>query len=399
MPRLAEEKTALAVRRLTRPGEHSVGGVAGLRLRITETGRKYWLLRTRMAGRYREIGLGPYPEVSLARARETASDMRQAIREGRNPLAERQERQNALLVANAKALTFDECAARYLTSKAAEFRNAKHAAQWKSTLSSYASPILGPLPVDTVELPHVLQVLEPIWREKPETASRLRGRIEKVLDYATVSGFRQGDNPARWRGNLDAILPAPSKLKKVKHHRALPWPELPAFMAAVRDREGIAARALEFTILTAARSGEVRGAVWDEIDLAAGTWTVPGERMKAGKEHVVPLSGPALALLEHLPRMEGTPYVFPAPKGGSLSDMALSALMRRMEVDATPHGFRSTFRDWAAEATSYPNEVCEMALAHVIPNAVERAYRRGDLLEKRRALMQEWAEFAAWGGA
>ncbi len=352
-----------------------------------------------MAGRYREIGLGPYPEVSLARARETASDMRQAIREGRNPLAERQERQNALLVANAKALTFDECAARYLTSKAAEFRNAKHAAQWKSTLSSYASPILGPLPVDTVELPHVLQVLEPIWREKPETASRLRGRIEKVLDYATVSGFRQGDNPARWRGNLDAILPAPSKLKKVKHHRALPWPELPAFMAAVRDREGIAARALEFTILTAARSGEVRGAVWDEIDLAAGTWTVPGERMKAGKEHVVPLSGPALALLEHLPRMEGTPYVFPAPKGGSLSDMALSALMRRMEVDATPHGFRSTFRDWAAEATSYPNEVCEMALAHVIPNAVERAYRRGDLLEKRRALMQEWAEFAAWGGA
>ncbi|MCG5513640.1 tyrosine-type recombinase/integrase [Ectothiorhodospira shaposhnikovii] len=393
MPKVAKELSALAVRRLSKPGLHAVGGVAGLLLRISDTGAKYWVLRATIGGKRRDVGLGPYPEIGLAEAREQAAEMRHQARNGTDPIAERNEKREALRAANAKALTFDQAADRYLKGKASEFRNAKHAKQWRATLDTYASPVLGKMAVDRVELAHVLQVLEPIWHTKTETASRVRGRVEKVLDYATVSGFREGENPARWRGNLDAILPAPAKLKKVQHHRAVPWQDMPAFMEALRKRQALAARALEFLVLTAARSGEVRGATWDEIDLQAKTWTVPAERMKASREHVVPLPDDAVALLEALPRFEGTPYVFPATKGGQLSDMALSALMRRMEVDATPHGFRSTFRDWVSETTAYPHEVAEMALAHTIPSAVERAYRRGDLLAKRSRLMTEWAAF------
>ena len=397
MPKKAKELSAIAVRRLDRPGLHAVGGVAGLMLRVNDTGTKYWVLRIRMAGKRHDVGLGPFPEVSLADARAQAAQFRQKVREGLNPLAERHAARDALRTSYAKTLTFDQCAQRYLAGKASEFRNPKHARQWRTTLETYASPVFGTLAVDRVELAHVLQVLEPIWRTKTETASRLRGRMEKVLDFATVSGYRSGENPARWKGNLDAILPQPGKLKRVQHHRALPWADAPAFMESLRKRDGIAPRALEFAILTATRSGEVRGATWDEINLEARTWTIPADRMKANKEHVVPLTDDAVSLLKALPRHKGSEYVFAAPRGGMLSDMALSAIMRRMEVDATAHGFRSTFRDWVSERTSYAHEVAEQALAHAIPNAVERAYRRGSLLEKRRRLMADWARYLREG--
>jgi integrase len=260
-------------------------------------------------------------------------------------------------------------------------------------LERYAFPVLGKRPVEDIDLPAVESVLAPIWLERTETAKRLRGRIESVLSWAIASGKREGPNPARWRGNLDAVLAKPSKVSKVQHHRALPWKEIGRFMADLRQRQGMAARALEFAILTAARSGEVRFAVWSEIDLEARCWTIPAERMKAGREHCVPLSAPALALLAALPRMEGSPYVFAAPRGGALSDMSISAVCRRMEVDAVPHGFRSTFRDWTAESTAYARDVAEMALAHTIPNAVEAAYRRGTLFDKRVRLMRDWAAF------
>ena len=393
MPKKAPEISAIAVRRLSKPGLYAVGGVAGLSLRVSETGAKYWILRARVGGRRRDMGVGPFPEIGLADARSRAADMRQQLRNGIDPIAERQKKREALRSENAKALTFDQAADRFLKGKTSEFRNAKHAKQWRSTLATYASPVFGEMAVDRVELAHILQVLEPIWREKTETAKRVRGRIEKVLAFASVSGFRKGENPARWRGNLDAILPAPTKLKKVKHHRAIAYQDMPDFMRALKRREAPAARALEFLILTAARSGEVRGATWDEIDLQARTWIVPGERMKAEKAHVVPLQDDALELLEALPQFEGTAYVFPSSRGGQISDMTLAAVMRRMDVDATPHGFRSSFRDWVSETTAHPHEVAEMALAHTIPSGVERAYRRGDLLAKRSTLMADWARF------
>lgn len=393
MPKVAKELTPLAVRRLSEPGWHAVGGVAGLHLRISDTGARYWVLRTTIGGKRRDIGIGPFPEISLAEARREAAGMRQQARKGIDPVAERQAARDALRAAQARSVTFDQCVLRYLAGKAAQFRNAKHAKQWQTPLDTYASPVLGTLPVEQIELGHVLEVLQPIWHIKTETASRVRGRMERVLDFASVSGYRSGENPARWRGNLDAILPAPGKLKRVQHHRAIPWREAPAFLAQLREREGMAARALEFVLYTAARSGEVRLATWPEIDLDGKLWTVPAERMKAQREHIVPLPEDAVALLKALPRMKESPYVFPAVRGGPLSDMSLSAVMRRMDLDATPHGLRSTFRDWVSERTSYSHEVAEQALAHTIPNAVERAYRRGSLLEKRRRLMADWARF------
>lgn len=397
MPRIAKERSALGVRRLRRPGLHAVGGVAGLQLRVSETGAKYWVLRIAIAGKRRDIGLGPFPEVGLAQARKEAAALRAQARKGLDPLAERNAAREALQAAVARSLTFDQAASRYLAGKAEQFRNDKHRKQWRSTLETYASPVIGAIDVERVELAHIVNILEPIWRTKTETANRLRGRIEKVLDYASVSGYRSGENPARWRGNLDAILPQPGKLKQVRHHRALAFPEAPAFLTALQARDGLAARALEFLLLTAARSGEVRGATWDEIDLEAATWRLPAARMKAQRPHIVPLSAPARALLEALPRLAESPYVFPAVRGGSLSDMALSAVMRRMGVAATPHGLRSTFRDWVSECTGYAHEVAEQALAHTIPSAVERAYRRGSLLEKRRRLMTDWARYLREG--
>ncbi|GMU47725.1 MAG: hypothetical protein AMXMBFR26_25070 [Porticoccaceae bacterium] len=347
-------------------------------------------MRIWSTGKRRDIGLGGFPEVGLAKARDKARELREQIRAGADPVADRQRQRAEHKAATAKAITFDQAVERFLAAKSGEWRNAKHRQQWANTLAQHASPTIGALPVDAIELPHVLAVLEPVWSVKTETATRLRGRIEAVLDWAKVHGYRAGDNPARWKGNLDAVLPKPGKIAPVAHHRALPWREVPAFVAELRKREGIAARALELAILTAARSGEVRGATWDEIDLQRRLWTVPGPRMKSGREHRVPLPGAAVALLERLegPR-EG--LVFPGPKGKPLSDMALTSVMRRMGVDAVPHGFRSSFRDWAAEQTRYPREVCELALAHRIGSDVEHAYQRADLVEKRRQLMDGWA--------
>jgi integrase len=346
-----------------------------------------------VGGKRRDIGLGGFPSVSLALAREKAARARDAIEQGIDPVEARKAARAALIAQRASTVTFDHAADRYLSAKTREFRNAKHAAQWGSTLRAYASPVIGSLPVADVTLPHIVSILEPIWQTKTETATRLRGRIEAVLSWATVSGYRSSDNPARWKGNLDAVLPKPRKIAKVKHHPALPVDDMPAFMERLREREGIAARALEFLCLTAARSGEVKGARWDEIDLAAKIWTVPAERMKARRPHRVPLPAEAVRLLKALPRFSDNPLCFPAPRGGQFSNMALIAVMRRMELDAVPHGFRSTFRDWAAERTAYPRELAEAALAHVNADKVEAAYLRTDLFEKRRKLMRDWATF------
>lgn len=387
--------SALEVKRLTRPGRHAVGGVSGLYLFIGPGAKRCWTLRAIIGGRRRELGLGAYPDVSLAQARDAARVARQQIREGVDPAAEREAARRALIAEQNKRITFDQCAAAVVKVKQAEASNPKHAAQWENTLETYASPVLGKLAVDDIELAHVVKALEPHWHTKTETMTRVRQRIEAVLSWAIARGYRSGDNPARWRGNLDTVLPKPSKIAKVKHHKALPIPEMGPFMAELRQRKGAAARALEFTILTAARSGEVRGATWDEIDLEGRTWTIPAERMKAGKDHRVPLSPAAVSLLQHQPRHADNALVFPGTRGRSMSDATLAAVLKRMDIPATVHGFRSTFRDWTAEYTSTPHHVAEMALAHTIRNQAEAAYRRGDLLEKRRRLMEQWAEFCA----
>ncbi|MCO6388502.1 site-specific integrase [Aliihoeflea sp. 40Bstr573] len=392
MPVRATEFTALEVKRAMRPGLHAVGGVPGLCLQIAPSGAKSWILRVLVNGRRREIGVGGYPDVMLAEARERARSIRTQIRDGVDPVADRRARRAAQR-AKVNAVTFEQAAREWHQSKQSEYRNPKHAAQVLSTIETYAVPVIGTIPVVQIGLKEVLAVLQPIWTDKTETASRLRGRIESVLAWATVSGHRSGDNPARWKGNLDAVLAQPGKIARVKHHAALPIEQLPAFFARLRQQSGMAARALEFLVLTAARSGEVRGAKWMELDSDAGVWTVPAERMKAGREHRVPLSSQARHLLELLPEFEGSDFVFSAPRGGMLSDMSISAVMRRMDAGAVPHGFRSTFRDWAAEHTEYAGEIAEMALAHTISNKVEAAYRRGDLLAKRRQMMNDWAEY------
>lgn len=391
--KVAEEKGALAVRGLTKPGLHFVGGVPGLALQITKSGARSWVLRATVGSRRRDIGLGGYPGVTLARAREKADAEREKIRAGVDPVEARRAAKAALISDQASAVTFEQAAARFISAHEAGWRNAKHAAQWRSTLKQYAFPVCGPLHVRDVTQAHVLAILEPIWKTKTETAVRLRGRIEKVLDWATTSKLRQGENPARWRGHLNVLLAKPSKIHKVEHHTALAAADAPAFLARLKKAEGIAALALRFLVLTAARSGEVRGAKWAEINLRSKVWTVPAERMKAGRAHRVPLSTPALAVLKAAPRIEGSDFVFPSARGGALSDMALTAVMRRLEVNAVPHGFRSTFRDWCRDKTTYPREVAEAALAHVIADKTEAAYARSDVFEKRRALMADWARF------
>ena len=369
-----------------------VGGVPGLELRVSDEGNRSWVLYYRFAGRDPEMGLGPYPEVTLAEARERARQARLKARDGVDPIAERKATRSTVQAANAAQKTFRQCAVAFIEAKAPEFKNSKHLAQWSATLEAYAFPVMGNLLVQDVTLAHVLDVLNPIWTTKTETATRVRGRIEAVLDSATARGYRTGDNPARWRGHLDKLLAKPKKVTRVEHHPALKAADMGAFMKRLRAMDGMGARALEFAALTAARSGEVRGATWSEVANAAEVWTIPAERMKAGKEHRVPLSKPAMALLKRLPRIVGTDLMFPAPRGGMLSDMTLSACMRRMGLEAVPHGLRSTFRDWAGEHTNYPREVAEAALAHVV-GGVEGAYARGDLFEKRRRLMADWATF------
>ena len=414
MPKRADELSAAEVRRLQKKpaGLYPVGGVAGLALRVTESGAGSWILRTMSGDKRRDFGLGGFPTVTLEKAREKAREARELIQAGTDPAEQRRAAQDTLRAASAKRRTFDEVARDCHAAKAPGFKNAKHAAQWISTLEEYAFPQIGALTVDAIELAHVLNVLQPIWVTKTETATRVRSRIETVLDYAKVKKLRRGENPALWKGNLDQVLAKPSKVRKVEHHPALPYDALPDFMAELRKREGMGALALEFAILTAARSGEVRLATWSEIDLDGKEWAIPAARMKADKEHRVPLSAAALAILKAVPRMHGSEFVFPAIKGGTLSDATLSEVIKRMHESrvkagepgyiepssgrvVVPHGFRSTFRDWVAERTNYANEVAEKALAHEIDNKTESAYRRGELFEKRRRLMADWARACA----
>lgn len=393
MARKAKELSALEVGRLTAAGHHAVGGVAGLYLYVSESGARSWVLRTMVGDKRRHMGLGGFPDVPLARAKEKAREARDSISQGFDPIVHRASLLSELRAQQATQKTFEQAAEAYIEAHSETWKNPKHRAQWGSTLKTYAYPQMGKLLVKDIAQEHVLKTLEPIWKTKTETASRLRGRIESVLDWATVRKYRTGENPARWKGHLDKLLAAPGKIQKVEHHRALPLAAMKEFMRDLQTREGMAARALEFAIFCASRSGEVRGAVWSEIDLENAVWTVPADRMKAGKEHRVPLSVAALKILKSLPKGKDTDLIFSAAMGGQLSDMSLTAVLRRMKVDAVPHGFRSTFRDWAGEFSTYPSELAEQALAHVLPSKVEAAYRRGDALDKRRIMMEDWAAF------
>lgn len=395
MGRKANEMAAVQVARLKKPGLHFVGGVDGLALQVLPKGGRTWILRMTIGSKRRDMGLGGFPDVTLSGARELARIARAKVKEGIDPIDEANAKQSLLRAKQAGILTFDQCAEKYIEAQEAKWQNPKSPAQWRNTLCTYASPLIGRLQVRDVTLAHVSAILEPIWHTKTETASRLRGRIEAVLDWATVRGYRDGLNPARWKGHLDKLLAAPGQIAKVENHPALPVSEMGTFMFNLRKASGTGARALEFTILTAARSGETRGATWSEIDLEAAVWTIPATRMKMKKEHRVPLSDAALDVLRKLPRNDESELVFTAPRGGMLSDMTLTSVLRRMGVPAVPHGFRSTFRDWVAERTNYPRDVAEMALAHAIGDKVEAAYRRGDLMTKRTRLMAEWAQFCS----
>jgi integrase len=341
------------------------------------------------------MGLGSLDDVSLAEARELAINSRRMARQGGDPIEARRAARMGTKLDAATKETFKACADRYIEAHKAGWRNEKHAAQWPATLGAYVYPVFGDLAVQAVDVALVLKAVEPIWTTRPETASRVRGRIESVLDWATARGYRQGDNPARWRGHLENLLPAPSKVRRVEHHPALPYAEIGSFMAALREQEGIAARALEFVILTASRTGEVVGARWGEFDFAERLWTIPAERMKAGREHRVALSDAALAIAKRMAEARQSDFVFPGHRiTRPLSNMAMLMLLRRMGRDnLTVHGFRSTFRDWSAERSNFPSEVAEMALAHVVGDRVEAAYRRGDLFEKRRQLAEAWATY------
>jgi integrase len=380
---------------IKKPGYQAAG--KGLYLSISATGTRSWVFRYVFAGKQREMGLGSLDKVGMADAREKASEARRKLGNGIDPLAERQRQREATQLEAAKQILFDDAASKYIEAHRAGWKNAKHADQWTNTLATYAFPVFGKLPVQDVDITLVLKVLEPIWTTKNETASRLRGRIESVLDWATVRGYRKGENPARWKGHLDTLLAKPSKIQKVEHHAALPYQEIGGFMAELAKMEGIGARALEFAILTAARSGEVRGATWSEIDQVAGIWTIPAERMKMNREHRVPLSTRALKLLEGMPHIGDSDLVFPGVKKGKpLSDMSLTAVLKRMgRADLTAHGFRSTFRDWAGDVTSYPRELAELCLAHRVGDQTEQAYRRGDGLQKRLRFMSDWAKYCS----
>jgi integrase len=382
MARQLHTLSARTVASLTKPGRHSDGG--GLYLNITHSGARSWVFMWKAGGKRREMGLGALRDVPLAKARERAAEVRQKLADGLDPIAARDNKP--------KLMTFGEAADALIESMSSSWRNEKHRAQWKMTLTAYCEP-LRCKPVTDIGTEDVLKVLQPLWTTKPETASRLRERMERVFDFARARGQGNGENPARWRGHLDAVLPKRAKLTR-GHHKAMPFDEVPAFMTALGDRDGIAARALEFAILTAARSGEVMGARWDEFDLEARVWMVPATRMKAGRVHRVPLSARAVEILREMQQKRFSDLVFPGTKPGRpLSVMALEMVLRRMKVDVTVHGFRSAFRDWAGERTHFPREVAEAALAHLVGDAVERAYRRGDALEKRRELMDAWANF------
>lgn len=403
----AYKLTALQVAKAKNAGLYGDG--AGLWLQVSDTGTKSWIYRFMLNGKNRWMGLGSVLDVSLEEARNRAAAARSKVREGIDPIDEKHVAKSVIRAAVAKAINFDKAAEEFIKSKSAEWKNAKHKDQWTNTLATYASPTIGNLDVALIDTAHIIKILGPIWADKTETATRLRGRIESVLDWATVNEYRKGDNPARWKGHLDKLLANPSKVAKVEHHPALPYADMGIFMKALRKLSGSGARALEFAILSAARSGEVRGAKWKEFDLDAALWIVPAERMKAKKEHHIPLSAESVELLKKLPRIEGNDLVFPAPRGGVLSDMTLTATLRRMDETRmkeegkgwrdrddkviTAHGFRSSFRDWAGETTGYPREVTEHALAHQLADKAEAAYQRGTLFDKRRRLMADWAKY------
>jgi integrase len=373
------------IKSLTKPGRYADGG--GLYLQVDATRaeiknsaqRRSWLFRYMLNGRARAMGLGPYPEVSLVEAREKAFECRKLLVRGIDPLANRPKPLRT---------TFESCAEGYVSSYSAGWRSETHKDQWTTSLRDYINPVIGKMPVQTIDTAMVLKVLKPIWDSKPDTASRIRGRIESVLDWATAHDYRQGDNPARWRGHLDKLLPHKSKVRAVKHHEALPYSALPGFLATLRNQDNLSARALEFIILTAARTGEVIEAKSAEVSLADRVWVIPASRIKSGREHRVPLSAPALALLK-----PGQDFLFQLRRGRPLSKSAVPMMLDRMGPNVTVHGFRSTFRDWAAERTDFPSEVVEMALAHAVGDKTEAAYRRGDLFDKRRGLMDAWAEY------
>ena len=387
--------TALKTDKVKASGYYGDGG--GLFLQVSRYGTKSWVFRFKANGRLREMGLGSLDTYSLAEARERARNCRKLRDDGKDPIEERKVARLAVELEATKAMTFEQCAERHIAAHRAGWRNGKHRDQWSSTLETYVNPIIGALSVQAIDTTLVMKAVEPIWNEKPETASRVRGRIEAILDWATARGFRAGENPARWRGHLDKLLPKKTKVRRIEHHAALPYREIAAFVAELRPQEGIAARALEFAILTAARTGEVIGALWGELDLADRLWTIPAERMKADKEHRVPLSDAAIAILEDLQRVRQGDYVFPGGRAGRpISNMAMTMTLRRMgRGELTVHGFRSSFRDWAAERTGFPAEVAEMALAHAVSDKVEAAYRRGDLFQKRRQLTDAWARYCA----
>ncbi|MCE8037020.1 site-specific integrase [Halomonas sp. MCCC 1A11062] len=376
------------------PGKHEDGG--GLRLVVSGGGAKKWVLRFTLKGKRREMGLGSFPDTGLADARRKAEHYRRLAKDGADPIQARDAEQQ-----ETSTPTFTSCAARYIQSHRRSWRNAKHARQWVSTLKTYARPVIGNMPVDEIDTQDIVSILTPIWTSKTETAKRVQGRIENVLDYAAAHKYRDEANPARWRGHLDKLLAKPSRVKRVSHHPAMPYDEVAAFMAELQGYTSISSKALQFLILTATRTSEVLRAEWPEIDLKNTTWTIPADRMKARREHRVPLPTQVVSLLSDLPRLQGNPYVFPGARlGRPLSNMAMLQLMRGMGYgvggkrgDYVPHGFRSSFRDWSGEVSSYPRDVAEMALAHTIENKVEAAYRRGDLFEKRRAMMQEWADY------
>ncbi|PYG00800.1 integrase [Thioalkalivibrio sp. ALE21] len=378
-------------------GKHEDGG--GLRLVASASGSKKWVLRLMVNGKRREMGLGAYPDVSLASARENASAYRTLARNGVDPIATRS-------ACTKEIPTFESCAASFIRAHRSGWKNPKHQRQWVRTLKQYARSKIGKKRVDTITTEDILEILTPIWTTKTETAKRVQGRIENVLDYAAAHNHREEPNPARWRGHLDKLLPKPSRVKKQKHHPAMPYHEVPSFIHTLEAQEAMAASALRFLILTAVRTKEVLQAQWEEINKQDRVWTIPASRMKARKEHRVPLSSAALELLEALPVIESNPYVFPGTRPGRpMSNMALLQAMRRQgfgvhgeQGNYVPHGFRSSFRDWSGEISNFPRDVAEMALAHVIENKVEAAYRRGDLFEKRRRMMQEWSDYLTTGG-
>ncbi len=419
MPKKAKELSALSVAKIKGNGRHAVGGVDGLHLRIVD-GSRAWVLRVAVGNKIddqgkvkihrRDIGLGSFPEISLSEAREKARELKKKIRDGIDPLQEKQERLNALKIQKHRAKTFRECAEVVIAKKTLELKNQKHIEQWSSTLETYIYPTLGDLIVGTITKVDIAAVLEPIWIEKNETAKRIRGRIETIFDYAKAMGYFVGDNPAEWKGNLEPIL---GNLKQESRpHPSLPYEQVAEFIQRLRQKKGISPKALEFAILTACRSGEIFGAKWHEIDFKNKVWIIPKERMKADKEHRVPLSQQAINLLESIqPYTQSHEFIFPAPRSGEmLSDMSLTTLIRRLHeqkfnengigyIDPkqnriiTTHGFRSTFRDWSADKTDYPREVCEHVLAHKLPDEVEAAYLRGAYLEKRKGLMADWAKY------